>query len=160
MFASTLWFPTDGHTQKTPVRGVGVAGDVDRVTVVIASGKRPVTFRTRKLRLTAPMVLHSGGCGRVGHRRTPFSGGWFTVLWTSPLFLCPKTMRDRQRKRRPPRSVGAAFSRFRGDVAREYCSQGLLELEGVRHGRALARLGELACDSAEVEHRVGAAHNL
>ena len=47
---------------------------VYRVTVVIASGKRPVTFRTRKLRLTAPMVLHSGGCGRVGHRRTPFGG--------------------------------------------------------------------------------------
>jgi dTDP-4-amino-4,6-dideoxygalactose transaminase len=38
--------------------------------VVIASGKRPVTFRTRKLSLTAPMVLHAGACGRVGHRRT------------------------------------------------------------------------------------------
>ena len=26
-------------------------------------------FRTRKLRLPAPMVLHPPGCGRVGHRR-------------------------------------------------------------------------------------------
>src|ERR687892_189542 len=41
-----------------------------RVTAVIAWGKRPVPFRTRKLRPTAPMVLHPGGCGRVGHRRT------------------------------------------------------------------------------------------
>ena len=40
-----------------------------RVTAVIAWGKRPVPFRTRKLRPTAPMVLHPGGCGRVGHRR-------------------------------------------------------------------------------------------
>src|SRR5690606_37915166 len=34
----------------------------------------PVTFRTRKLSLTAPMVLHAGVCGRVGHRRTLFAG--------------------------------------------------------------------------------------
>ncbi len=40
------------------------------VTAVMAEGKRPVTFRTRKLSPPAPMVLHSGGCGRVGHRRT------------------------------------------------------------------------------------------
>ena len=40
-----------------------------RVTAVIAWGKRPVPFRTRKLRPAAPMVLHPGGCGRVGHRR-------------------------------------------------------------------------------------------
>src|ERR1700761_7104838 len=40
------------------------------VSVVIAEGKRPVSFRTRKLSPPAPMVLHSGGCGRVGHRRT------------------------------------------------------------------------------------------
>lgn len=51
---------------------VGCGGSV---TVVIAWGKRPVPFRTRKLRLTAPMVLQPGGCGRVGHRRTSFDGG-------------------------------------------------------------------------------------
>ena len=45
------------------------AGTGARVTAVIAWGKRPVPFRTRKLRPTAPMVLHPGGCGRVGHRR-------------------------------------------------------------------------------------------
>ena len=45
-----------------------------RVTAVIASRKRPVPFRTRKLSSIAPMVLHSGGCGRVGRRRTSFTG--------------------------------------------------------------------------------------
>src|SRR5690242_17911865 len=44
------------------------------VTAVIAEGKRPVPFRTRKLSPPAPMVLHSGGCGRVGHRRTSSTG--------------------------------------------------------------------------------------
>src|SRR5690606_27218708 len=43
------------------------------VSVVIAAGKRPVPFRTRKLSLPAPMVLHPPGCGRVGHRRTTTS---------------------------------------------------------------------------------------
>ena len=52
--------------------GIGVG--LKAVTAVIAWGKRPVPYRTRKLRPTAPMVLHSTGCGRVGHRRTHF--GW------------------------------------------------------------------------------------
>ena len=36
----------------------------------MAKGKRPAPFRTRKLSLSAPMVLQVGTCGRVGHRRT------------------------------------------------------------------------------------------
>ena len=36
----------------------------------MARGKRPVPFRTRKLSLLAPMVLHGRLCGRVGRRRT------------------------------------------------------------------------------------------
>ena len=43
---------------------------VHRVTAAIASGKHPVPSRTRKLSLTAPMVLQPRGCGRVGRRRT------------------------------------------------------------------------------------------
>src|SRR5699024_499664 len=58
----------------TTVLVLGVCGVGVRVTVVIAWGKRPVPFRTRKLRLTAPMVLQPGGCGRVGHRRTLIDG--------------------------------------------------------------------------------------
>ena len=53
--------------------GWGLVGS-RRVTAVIALRKRPVPFRTRKLSLTAPMVLHSGGCGRVGRRRTSSVG--------------------------------------------------------------------------------------
>src|SRR5690606_19908133 len=60
----------------TPTKGVRtVLVEPDNVTAVIASGKRPVTFRTRKLSLTAPMVLHRGRCGRVGHRRTTIAKG-------------------------------------------------------------------------------------
>ena len=44
-----------------------------RVSVVIAKGKRPVTFRTRKLSPSAPMVLPRGRGGRVGRRRTYFT---------------------------------------------------------------------------------------
>ena len=36
----------------------------------MARGKRPAPFRTRKLSLSAPMVLQVGTCGRVGRRRT------------------------------------------------------------------------------------------
>ena len=39
------------------------------VSVVIVAGERPVPFRTRKLSLFTLMVLHSGGCGRVGYCR-------------------------------------------------------------------------------------------
>lgn len=39
------------------------------VLVVIVSGVRPVPFRTRKLSPIALMVLHLGGCGRVGRRQ-------------------------------------------------------------------------------------------
>ena len=44
------------------------------VSVVTATGKRPAPSRTRKLSLTAPMVLHPPGCGRVGHHRAHTTG--------------------------------------------------------------------------------------
>src|ERR1700760_1273695 len=73
--ASTLWFPVDGRdpttTRDIPVTGPGGTDwNIHSVSAAIARGKRPVTFRTRKLRLSAPMVLQGGPCGRVGHRRT------------------------------------------------------------------------------------------
>ena len=70
-----------------------------RVTAVIASRKRPVPFRTRKLSSIAPMVLHSGGCGRVGRRRTSSLGVeeclnplFWGVRLLHFLFLRPKTV--------------------------------------------------------------------
>ena len=59
-----------------------------RVTAVIASRKRPVPFRTRKLRPTAPMVLQPGGCGRVGRRRTFFRvEASHRLVWGLPAFV-------------------------------------------------------------------------
>ena len=48
---------------------------VHRVTAVMARGKRPVPFRTRKLSLSAPMVLPWRRGGRVGRRRTTIPEG-------------------------------------------------------------------------------------
>ena len=42
--------------------------------VVMAQVRRPVPFRTRKLRPGTAMVLHSRGCGRVARRRVQLSG--------------------------------------------------------------------------------------
>ena len=58
------------HTQPTPpARGSGQHKRVTIFAVVIVVGKRPETFRTRKLSPQTPMVLHPTECGRVGHRR-------------------------------------------------------------------------------------------
>ena len=40
-----------------------------RFAAVMAWGRRPVPFRTRKLRPSTAMVLHPEECGRVAHRR-------------------------------------------------------------------------------------------
>ena len=42
--------------------------------VVMAQVRRPVPFRTRKLRPGTAMVLHSRGCGRVARRRIHMLG--------------------------------------------------------------------------------------
>ena len=53
-------------SDTTPLLLVGVV--VLGVLVVIVAGSRPVfPFRTRLLSLWALMVLHLGGCGRVGY---------------------------------------------------------------------------------------------
>ena len=81
-----LYGPHPTHTTNhTRMRVLGVGSHTDNridsyqrrrprtahvvVSVVTATGKRPDPSRTRKLSLTAPMVLHPPGCGRVGHHR-------------------------------------------------------------------------------------------
>lgn len=62
------WAVTKGsHTTESATRDGTALPTV--VSVVTATGKRPAPSRTRKLSLTAPMVLHPPGCGRVGHHR-------------------------------------------------------------------------------------------
>ena len=52
--------------------------------VVMAQVRRPVPFRTRKLRPGTAMVLHSRGCGRVARRRIQLSGPSGRVPWGIP----------------------------------------------------------------------------
>ncbi len=59
-------------------RPVGV-GRYIGFAVVMAQVRRPVPFRTRKLRPGTAMVLHSRGCGRVARRRIQ---RW--TFWSSP----------------------------------------------------------------------------
>ena len=58
--------------------------------VVMAQVRRPVPFRTRKLRPGTAMVLHSRGCGRVARRRIQRWTFWSSPLWDSrkvPFFI-------------------------------------------------------------------------
>src|SRR5215831_7561135 len=72
------------HCAVPEVRSAPAGGEgqyLHRVSATIARGKRPVPSRTRKLSLSAPMVLRGPLRGRVGRRRThfgqgsPFTGG-------------------------------------------------------------------------------------
>ena len=53
---------------------------------MMAAGKRPVPFRTRKLSPPAPMVLPPGGSGRVGYRRP--NNFTHSTRHTNPHGLC------------------------------------------------------------------------
>ena len=50
-------------------------------SAAIAKGKHPVPSRTRKLSLSAPMVLQWRRCGRVGRRRTYFEEEAPHIVW-------------------------------------------------------------------------------
>ena len=49
---------------------IPVPSHLHRVSVAMAKGKHPAPFRTRKLSLSAPIVLQVGTCGRLGRCRT------------------------------------------------------------------------------------------
>ena len=80
--------PTPHPQDTAPGRVCGV----HRVTAAIASGKHPVPSRTRKLSLTAPMVLQPRGCGRVGRRRTNIGVEATATRW--PLLRFPGSKTD------------------------------------------------------------------
>ena len=60
---------TGSRPTHTPTNTHQRGGKVNKLAVVMAWGKRPAPFRTRKLSPTAPMVLPPTGGGRVGHHR-------------------------------------------------------------------------------------------
>ena len=84
LFASTMQSLTQ-HTQNChndiSILIITITSTPKMCRWLIAAGKRPVPFRTRKLSPPAPMVLHSGGCGRVGYRR-PNNFKHSTPPWT------------------------------------------------------------------------------
>ena len=85
---------------RTATIGIGrVAGSVagrsvwlavqSGFAVVMAQVRRPVPFRTRKLRPGTAMVLHSRGCGRVARRRILSLGVPVELrLREPPFFVC------------------------------------------------------------------------
>ena len=66
--------PLSGSRAATRPADLGVWPYKRRFAAVMAQVRRPVPFRTRKLRPGTAMVLHSTGCGRVARRRTTRQG--------------------------------------------------------------------------------------
>ena len=60
--------PVPGPSRSDPPRGPS-RGRSTRFAAAMARVRRPVPFRTRKLRPCTAMVLHPRGCGRVARRR-------------------------------------------------------------------------------------------
>ena len=79
LLASVVRFP-DRHDRNRSCGRFRCRPPVSRLAVhsgfavVMAQVRRPVPFRTRKLRPGTAMVLHSRGCGRVARRRIQLSG--------------------------------------------------------------------------------------
>ena len=86
-------------------RPILVVGRYIGFAVVMAQVRRPVPFRTRKLRPGTAMVLHSRGCGRVARRRIQLSGPSGRVPYGIPgrsLFLFRMGVPAGLRLREPP----------------------------------------------------------
>ena len=78
---------------------------------VMAWGRRPVPFRTRKLRPSTAMVLHSEGCGRVAHRRSTTHKGPRTAhAATGPLPHTPTRTHTRKRTRHHHKPSTATYA--------------------------------------------------
>ena len=60
--------------RHTPAGNPCFPADNPRFAAAMAQERRPVPFRTRKLRPGTAMVLHPTGCGRVARRRTTRQG--------------------------------------------------------------------------------------
>lgn len=140
-FASTVRFPRYGRGSY-----------LNRVSAVIARGKRPVPFRTRKLSLSAPMVLQGGPCGRVGRRRTSsFRKGRPT--WGGPFcFVHGPAVRGLVRP-----SGGGAESWRRGRGGRRSAVEGarqlLVSIPGIGTATADVVIAETGADMARFPTR-------
>ena len=83
--------PPRPESWSVPLPAAGFSGRPYRIgfAVVMAQVRRPVPFRTRKLRPGTAMVLHSRGCGRVARRRIHMLGVPVELrLREPPFFVC------------------------------------------------------------------------
>ena len=85
LFASIVRFP-DRHG---PIPPGSFRGRSTRFAAAMARVRRPVPFRTRKLRPCTAMVLHPRGCGRVARRRFQCWGFPSSVKLREPFFVLP-----------------------------------------------------------------------
>ena len=84
LFASIVRFP-DRHG---PIPPGSFRGRSTRFAAAMARVRRPVPFRTRKLRPCTAMVLHPRGCGRVARRRfTRYGSPRSSPSWAPGGFL-------------------------------------------------------------------------
>ena len=119
--------PLSGSQAATRPADLGVWPYKRRFAAVMAQVRRPVPFRTRKLRPGTAMVLHSTGCGRVARRRitrtgSPRVGGVYlaslglSVLGLTPPPGPPRGRLPSKRKARnllgPGRSIPSGPSAF------------------------------------------------
>ena len=117
--------PLSGSQAATRPADLGVWPYKRRFAAVMAQVRRPVPFRTRKLRPGTAMVLHSTGCGRVARRRitrtgSPRVGGvYLASLGLSVLGLTPPLVRradDSPQRGKPETSWAPAGVSRRGPV--------------------------------------------
>src|SRR5690242_96298 len=120
--------------------GLPGVSQVHSVTAAMARGKRPVTFRTRKLSLSAPMVLPWRRGGRVGRRRTylhrkgpSHQAGALSRVWT-PCFIAMKCARFIAMKRG---GLGDGAAQAGPGEAGEDDGQGGREADGQRDDGAV-----------------------
>ena len=80
--------PPRSESWSVPLPAAGFpVGRYIGFAVVMAQVRRPVPFRTRKLRPGTAMVLHSRGCGRVARRRIQRWGFPSSVTLREPPFF-------------------------------------------------------------------------
>ena len=107
-FASIVRFP-DRHG---PIPPGSFRGRSTRFAAAMARVRRPVPFRTRKLRPCTAMVLHPRGCGRVARRRSTRYGSPRSSPFGLPggsSFFPPRT-RGRAGRRSPdPADAGPSL---------------------------------------------------
>ena len=97
--------PPRPESWLVPLPAAGFSGRPYRIgfAVVMAQVRRPVPFRTRKLRPGTAMVLHSRGCGRVARRRIHMLGVPVELRLREPPFCFSSGVRF-------PRRAGGSHS--------------------------------------------------